>query len=179
MVYTDKDYVKDGQGNFILDKDGNKQLTKKARQQTADEKRRAMRKIAFETIMKTAKQFLDSGLIETAEEAQALKQALFDMRPLRSNEPAARITVQKMLKDLFGERKAIDGGEVYQAFRKGLISTPDLRKVLTLAIKTGKPEDRLWIEYDAKNDVYNLVGVGAKAPLGWTGYTPIDEAVAQ
>jgi hypothetical protein len=83
-----------------------------------------------------------------------------------------------MLADLFAGRKSVDGGEVYQAFRAGKVSTPDLRKVLTLAIKTGKPEDRLWISYDAKNDAYLLEGTGAKAPLGWVGYVPIDESAA-
>lgn len=174
----DSDYLVDAKGAFILDGQGNKQLTKKAKQKDADEKRRAKRKEAFDNLMAMAKSALESGAFNEAD-AKTVKQALFDLRPLRSNEPTARITVQKMLSDLFGDKKVVTGAEAYAAFREGKLSTPDVRKLLTLAIKTGKPEDRLWIEYDAKNDNYNLVARGAATPMGWMGYTPADAAVAQ
>jgi hypothetical protein len=151
---------------------------KKAKQKAADEKRRALRKDAFDKLLAQAKKILDANILDEADQFE-LKSAVFNLRPLRSAQPVARITVQAMLKELFGDRKAIGGDEVYAAFRAGKISTPDLRKVLTLAIKTGKPEDRLWISYDAKNDAYLLEGTGPTAPNGWMGYTPADVAVQE
>jgi hypothetical protein len=170
------EYAKGADGNFILGPDGNKVKTKKQRQKDADEARRAKRAIAFAIVLANAKKFLESGLIDVAEDAQALKQALFDLKPMRSTEATVRTTVQKMLSELFGDRKVISGYDAYQAFKAGTVASPDLRKYITLAIKTGKPDDRLWIEYDAKNDNYNLVARGADAPLGWMGYTPVDVA---
>jgi len=176
-VRPDTDFIVDAKGAFIIDASGNKQLTKKAKQKDADEKRRAKRKEAFDNLLAMAKSALESGAFSEAD-SKIVKQSLFDLRPMRSSEPTARVTVQKMLSDLFGNKKVVTGAEVYAAFRAGTLSTPDVRKLLTLAIKTGKPEDRLWIEYDAKNDNYNLVARGAATPLGWMGYTPADAAVA-
>jgi hypothetical protein len=151
---------------------------KKAKQKAADEARRAKRKAAFDNLMAQAKNALESGAF-SEDDAKIVKQALFDLRPLRSSEPTARVTVQAMLKAFFGEAKSKTGADAYAAFRSGALSTPDVRKLLTLAIKTGKPEDRLWIEYNAKEDEYVLVATGAAAPLGWMGYTPSDAAVKE
>jgi hypothetical protein len=151
---------------------------KKAKQKAADEARRAKRKAAFDNLMTMTKSALESGAFSDAD-AVIVKQALFDLRPLRSSEPVARVTVQAMLKAFFGDSKVKSGADAYAAFRAGALSTPDVRKLLTLAIKTGKPEDRLWIEYNAKEDEYVLVATGAAAPLGWMGYTPSDAAVKE
>ena len=151
---------------------------KKAKQKAADEARRAKRKSAFDNLMTMARSALESGAFSESDGA-VVKQALFDLRPLRSSEPTARVTVQAMLKNLFGDKKSVTGAEAYAAFRVGALSTPDVRKLLTLAIKTGKPEDRLWIEYNAKEDEYVLVATGAAAPFGWMGFTPSDAAVKE
>lgn len=173
MELEEKDFIHDKDGNRAKNPDGTDMLTKQAKQKIADDKRREMRKNAFDTLRKYAQQALDAGVF-LGEDAQAVKQALFDLRPLRSSEPTARVTVQAMLRAFFGDAKVRNGGEAYAAFREGKLTSPDLRKYIALAIKTGKPEDRLWIEYNGKADEYMLVGTGAAAPFGWTGYVPSD-----
>lgn len=49
-----------------------------------------------------------------------------------------------------------------------------MKKVVLMAIKKAKPENRLRILIDYTAQTYTLMGRGAAAPAGWTGYLPID-----
>jgi hypothetical protein len=149
---------------------------KKEKAKLAQAERNAKRKKAFALVLATATEYLKADFCANAEDAQALKQALFDLKPMRSSEPTARLNVQTMLAALFDGRNVVTGTDCYKAFRAGVLSSPDVRKYLTLAVKTGKPENRMWIEYNGKEDEYLLRGVGPTAPIGWMGYTPVDQA---
>jgi hypothetical protein len=150
--------------------------TKKEKAAKAQRDRNAKRKKAFDLVLATAKEYLAANFCANDEEAQALKQALFDLRPMRSMEPVTKQSVQSMLTKLFDGRNVVTGEDCFKAFRAGILSSPDVRKYLTLAVKTGAPEKRMWIEYNGKEDEYLLRGVGPTAPIGWTGYTPVDQA---
>ena len=148
--------------------------SKKARQKENDEKRRAARKEAFEQLTSLARKVLDLNILE-AEDNTALKSALIALKPLRSSTPTVRESIQDKLTRLFGDKKSVNGRDVYE-FEGTHWGTSDMRRNMVLAIKTGAPEKRLWISYNGKEDEYLLEGVGKDAPLGWMGYTPVDVA---
>ena len=148
--------------------------SKKARQKENDEKRRAARKDAFEKLTSIGRKVLDLGILDEAD-AFALKSALIALKPMRSSTPTVRESIQDKLARLFGDKKSVNGAEVYQ-FEGTHWGTSDMRRNMVLAIKTGDPEKRLWISYKVWKDEYLLEGVGKDAPLGWVGYTPVDVA---
>lgn len=148
--------------------------SKKAKQKENDEKRRAARKDAFEKLTSIGKKVLDLGILDEAD-AFALKSALFALKPLRTSTPTVRESIQDKLARLFGDKKSVNGYEVYQ-FEGTHWGTSDMRRNMVLAIKTSEPEKRLWISYNDKADEYVLEGVGKDAPAGWMGYTPVDVA---
>lgn len=148
--------------------------SKKARQKENDEKRRAARKDAFEKLTSIARKVLELNILE-AEDNTALKSALIALKPLRSSTPMVRESIQDKLARLFGDKKSVNGRDVYE-FEGTHWGTSDMRRNMVLAIKTGAPEKRLWISYNGKEDEYLLEGVGKDAPLGWMGYVPCDNA---
>jgi len=170
----DTDFVKKADGTFATDKDGNRVLTKKAKQRDNDEARRAARKEAFDKLTALGRKVLDLNILD-AEDNTALKSALIALKPLRSSSPMVRESIQDKLTRLFAGKKSVTGPEAY-AFEGTHWGTSDMRRNMVLAIKTGEPEKRLWISYNGKEDEYLLEGVGKDAPLGWMGYVPVDVA---
>lgn len=149
--------------------------SKKEKQKAADDARRAKRKGAFDVLMAIGKDVLGLGILDDAQ-AQALKQALSDLRPLRSSTPTVRETMADKLGRMFATKDLLTGYDVYN-FEACHYGETDMRRNVSLALKTAAPEKRLWIEYNGKADEYKVMGRGPKPPLGWTGYTPVDAAV--
>lgn len=128
---------------------------------------RAARKAALASIVAYVKALKDTPV----DIADALKV----LQPLRNRGSGITVeTVQDRLNKLLNGRKFFTGPEAYAAHRWG---ASDLRRQMTLALKTGAPADRLWLTYNAQADEVQLAGTGANAPIGWTGYVPVDAAV--
>jgi hypothetical protein len=168
----DIEYVKTADGTFMLDKDGNKVRTKRQRQKDNDEARRAEKKVALETLRGFGQTYLTLGLLDETETFK-LKTALFQLQPQRSAVAEVRENMQDKLARMFGTKKTITGIDVY-GFEGCHYGAADMARNIKLAIKSGTPEKRLWIEYNGKADEYTILGQGAEAPFGWAGYVPAD-----
>ena len=131
-------------------------------------KRAETRKNALNVIIEFAR-----TNIAIATDPAPIKAALLALKPMRvaGGSNMIRETVQSKLLSAFNGSDTLTGLDAYRKMHYG---TPDMRRSMILAIKTGKPEDRLWIEYDGQTDMYTLVGTGPEAPYGWTGYVPVD-----
>lgn len=105
----------------------------------------------------------------------AVLEALCVIVPLRAAKGASSARSQKMqvldkLLSLFNA----NGGklslmDIFKEFRMG---EGEMRVRMRNAIHDRKPEERMWISYDPKTEVYTLEAVGADAPAGWTGPLP-------
>ena len=62
--------------------------------------------------------------------------------------------------------------EVFKQFK---IGRPEMSNKCRLFLKTDNPADRVWIAFDSDDEVYRVVGTGAKAPKDWQGFVPADE----
>jgi len=150
---------------------------KKAKQKAADEARRAEKKAALDVLREYVGEQVKANAVPE-DKLFAIKTALFALMPQRSSTPTVKETMQDKLLRLFNGKKTVDGMEVYQ-FEGTHWGVSDMRRNITIAIKTGEPDKRLWIEYNGKTDEYTLLATGAKAPLGWMGYIPADVAAAE
>jgi len=52
----------------------------------------------------------------------------------------------------------------------------DMQNLIRDAVLREKPAFRFWVQFDKKAKSYVLLGVGEKAPAGWTGKLPKDQA---
>jgi hypothetical protein len=135
------------------------------------EKRLLARKNALNLVL----QFVRDN-ISIADNPAPIQAALLALKPMRvAGGGEIRETVQSKLLGAFGGSTTLSGLDAYRKLRYG---TPDMRRSMILAIKTGAPERRLWIDYDGQTDEYTLVSIGANSPDGWTGYVPIDASAA-
>ncbi len=137
--------------------------TKKAKQAEANAARNKKRREAFSVVLAYL----------TAHPIDELKDALAALKPLRAATATVKDNVQDKLNRLFGTGTTVTGLQVYQ-FENSHMGTSDMRRNMLLAIKTGAPENRLWIEYNGKDDVYYLRGRGKDVPKNWSGYVPVD-----
>ena len=63
-------------------------------------------------------------------------------------------------------------------FKQFHIGRPEMNTNIRIWIKyVNDPEDRVWVHFDEKAEVYGVVGSGANPPKGWTGYIPKDEDI--
>jgi hypothetical protein len=147
-----------------------KPLTKE--QKDALDARKAVRKAAFDKLRDIAAKALKDGLFD-ADTAKAVTESLTALTPLRSNEPVQRETMFDKIARMFKDKKALTGFDVYN-FEACHYGASDMRRNIILALKTADADKRMWIEYDAKNDVYTKLLTGATPPLGWVGFVPVD-----
>lgn len=59
--------------------------------------------------------------------------------------------------------------DIFKRFRMG---EGEMRIRIRNLIYDRKPEDRLWVSYNADSETYTLEGTGPTAPKGWTGVLP-------
>ena len=64
--------------------------------------------------------------------------------------------------------------DIFKQFRMG---EGEMRIRIRNLIYDRKPEDRLWVSYDAYSETYTLEGTGPTAPKGWIGVLPKPKAV--
>jgi len=79
--------------------------------------------------------------------------------------------IVEALKSLFVSGNTASEDDVWQKLR---LDRSSMRKRCVLAIKKAKPEERLWVSFNASTGVYTLEGEGKNAPEGWLGYVPVD-----
>ena len=80
-------------------------------------------------------------------------------------------SIMETFKDLFTANTEVQGLELYQDHGMG---QGEMRKIVRNLIKKMEPTKRIWVHYDKPSDTYTVMGVGAKAPEGWTGYRPVE-----
>lgn len=71
------------------------------------------------------------------------------------------------------EKGVMTAMDCFIAFKKG---PEGMREIMKYAVRSVKPEDRVWISYDEKNDTYIVEAKGENPPDGWRGYLPIIQA---
>lgn len=71
---------------------------------------------------------------------------------------------------VFREKRVLTEAEAFEAFKMG---RPGMRSICKKLIRKQKPENRLWIYFDAQEGTYSVKGEGADSPEGWTGYKPL------
>lgn len=73
--------------------------------------------------------------------------------------------------EVFTANTEVKGLKLYQDFGTG---QGEMRKIVRSLIKKLEPSKRIWVHYDKPSDTYTVMGVGASAPEGWTGYRPVE-----
>ena len=71
----------------------------------------------------------------------------------------------------------IDGGKngisEFELFKQFKIGRPEMHvNIRTWLRYVDNPDDRVWVVFDEEKESYGVVGTGADAPKGWTGYVP-------
>lgn len=138
----------------------------------AQDERREARRIAFDKVQEIVKDNLKKGLFGD-KDAASLTDLLKVLTPLRSSTPTTHDTICDKIARLFDGKKVVSGYDVYQ-FEGAHWGASDMKRNIVLGLKTAESDKRMWVEYDAKNDNYNLIYTGPTPPLGWTGYVPVD-----
>lgn len=86
---------------------------------------------------------------------------------------APRNAKQQVLDKLLDLFMANDGKvTLMQVFKEFRMGEGEMRVRMRNAIHDRKPEERMWITYDADTETYTLEEVGVNPPAGWTGTLP-------
>lgn len=86
---------------------------------------------------------------------------------------APRNAKQQVLDKLLDLFMANDGKvTLMQVFKEFRMGEGEMRVRMRNAIHDRKPEERMWITYDADTETYTLEEVGLNPPAGWTGTLP-------
>lgn len=86
---------------------------------------------------------------------------------------APRNAKQQVLDKLLDLFMANDGKvTLMQVFKEFRMGEGEMRVRMRNAIHDRKPEERMWITYDADTETYTLEEVGVNPPAGWTGILP-------
>jgi hypothetical protein len=78
-------------------------------------------------------------------------------------------TINADIRAAFIEKKSLSEMDIFKTFHIGRPEMVNKRRVLVMC---PNPADRLWVEFDEKAEVYNLVGTGPTPPAGFVGYIP-------
>ncbi len=87
-----------------------------------------------------------------------------------------KASMMNLVGAMFTDKDVVDEVEVFNELK---IGRNEMSKNIKLLIKNFKPEFRTWIKFDAENGEYIVEGRGADMPIGWTGYTPVEEIVVE
>lgn len=91
----------------------------------------------------------------------------------RGGHAAPRNAKQQVLDKLLDLFMANDGKvTLMQVFKEFRMGEGEMRVRMRNAIHDRKPEERMWITYDADTETYTLEEVGVNPPAGWTGTLP-------
>lgn len=83
--------------------------------------------------------------------------------------------LSSQLKAAFMAGEPVSEMEIFKAFK---IGRPETHAHIRSFIKNVKNvDDRIWVTFDPESETYSLVGEGAEAPEGWTGYKPAETEI--
>lgn len=98
---------------------------------------------------------------------------LVPIRSAKQGHAAPRNAKQQVLDKLLDLFMANDGKvTLMQVFKEFRMGEGEMRVRMRNAIHDRKPEERMWITYDADTETYTLEEVGVNPPAGWTGALP-------
>ncbi len=98
---------------------------------------------------------------------------LVPIRNAKQGHAAPRNAKQQVLDKLLDLFMANDGKvTLMQVFKEFRMGEGEMRVRMRNAIHDRKPEERMWITYDADTETYTLEEVGVNPPAGWTGALP-------
>ena len=86
----------------------------------------------------------------------------------------AKKAADKALRDMFIERDEVSEMDIFKAFK---IGQPEMATKIRVFLKVPNTADRIWVKFFQDEEVYRLMGVGAKAPKDWDGFEPVDENI--
>ena len=68
--------------------------------------------------------------------------------------------------------KGLSEMDIFKMFK---IGRPMMAAKVRILVLTANPADRVWVAFDEPNEIYNVVGTGAKPPKDWDGYVPAEK----
>jgi hypothetical protein len=81
-------------------------------------------------------------------------------------------TKRDVILEYVTENQPVHENDIFTNFQLGRM---EMRSICNdLIKKVSAPADRVWIGFDPESGEYAVKGKGAKAPKGWTGYTPVE-----
>lgn len=120
---------------------------------------------------KAAKSRITAFLKDNADQLGSLKadiEMFIGKGGTRGPRQATR-TVNSELRDAFLAKKSLSEMDIFKSFK---IGRPEMTAKIRVLILAPNPADRVWVKFDEKAEVYNVVGTGATPPKGWDGYIP-------
>jgi hypothetical protein len=78
-------------------------------------------------------------------------------------------SINQDLRAAFLEKKTLSEMDIFKTFH---IGRPEMVNKMRVFVLVPNAADRIWVAFDDKAEVYNLVGTGAEPPAGFTGYIP-------
>lgn len=99
---------------------------------------------------------------------------LVPIRNAKQGGHAARRNAKQQILDKLLDLFMANDGKVtlMQVFKEFRMGEGEMRVRMRNAIHDRKPEERMWITYDADTETYTLEEVGVNPPAGWTGALP-------
>lgn len=134
-------------------------------------RRKELKKAALVTILSFAKDALATVPSGSETEADKALKAALQLITVRAS--AVRNTTASLrdkLVKMIGEAGIIHEDRLWNEYKVG---RAEMRKLIVKALKTAKPEERLWIKFDIDTCQYTIEGEGANPPANWTGYKPL------
>lgn len=125
--------------------------------------RKELKKAALNTIL----DFVKAAVSDADTEVNAALQ-LITVRASAVRSPTASLR-DKLVK-MIGEAGIVHEDRLWNDYKVG---RQEMRKLIVKALKTSKPQDRLWIKFDLDTCQYTIVGEGANPPADWNGYKPL------
>jgi len=133
---------------------------KKAEKKAANKKKKVAKKAALLAILEFVTEQEDHGL-----------EAEIALVTPGQRGGGGGSSVMDTFKDLFTANTEVKGLRLYQDYGMG---QGEMRKIVRNLIKKTEPAKRIWVHYDKPSDTYTVMGRGAGAPVGWTGYRPVE-----
>jgi hypothetical protein len=135
---------------------------------------------AFQAAQKAAKAtlvtFLYNGGVDNVQLPEDVRKAMEVIVPNKkasggSKSGGSKSTVLVQLAELFGTTvgATVSLMDIFKKFRMG---EGEMRIRIRNMIYDRKPEERLWISYNADAESYKLEGIGVNPPKGWKGVLP-------
>jgi hypothetical protein len=135
------------------------------------------RKAIYEANLKKSKseakvrvlQFLKDNGPSLGTVANDIKMLIGARGPSGTRAPGLVKSINSDLRAAFLDKKSISEMDVFKTYH---IGRPEMTNKIRVLVLCPNKADRVWVKLDDVGEKYDVVGVGAKAPDGWTGYDP-------